>query len=177
VIDASAVAAARGGAPLRPLVFVDLAMPRDVDPGVAALPGVTLLTLDGVHAQVASELRRRAAEMPRVEEIVEQELARFEAWLAALAATPVVRELRDHFERTRAQELRRSLRHFAPDERPRIEQLTQALVNKLLHAPTTRLRRLDAGSPAGLERLNAVRELFGLGDASDDSKGGAGHES
>jgi len=175
VIDARTVEAARAGEPRRPLVFVDLAVPRDVDPGVGALPGVMLLTLDGVHAQVASELGRRAAEVPRVEAIVEEELARFEAWLAALAATPVVRELRDHFERLRAQELRRSLRHFAPDERPRIEQLTQALVNKLLHVPTTRLRGLDAASPAGLERLNTVRELFGLeGAATDDPEEGSG---
>lgn len=176
VIDASMVAAARAAGPERPLVFVDLAVPRDVDPAVGALPGVSLLSLDGVRAQVEADLERRLAEAPRVEAIVEEELARFAAWLQALGTTPVVRELRDHFERVRAQELRRSLRHFPPDEQPRVERLTRALVNKLLHAPTTRLRALDAGSASGLERLSALRELFGLGSATEDPTGGADHE-
>lgn len=176
VIDASTLAAARAAAPERPFVFVDLAVPRDVDPAVGGLPGVSLLTLDGVRAQVEAHLERRLAEAPRVEAIVEEELARFAAWRQALGTTPVVRELRDHFERVRAQELRRSLRHFPPDEQPRVEQLTQALVNKLLHAPTTRLRALDAGSASGLERLSLLRELFGLGSATEEEAGGADHE-
>lgn len=176
VIEAGAVAAARAGGPERPLVFVDLAVPRDVDPAVAAMPGVHLLALDGIRAQVKADLERRLAEVPRVEAIVEEELAGFAAWRSALGATPVVRELRDHFERVRAQELRRSLRHFPPDEQPRVERLTRALVNKLLHAPTTRLRALDCGSSSGLERLNAVRELFGLGGDEEECAEGAGHE-
>jgi glutamyl-tRNA reductase len=162
VVERSALAAARAAAPQRPCLFVDLAVPRDVDPEVTALPGVELLSLDGVHEQVRADVEHRLGQAPRVELIVEQELAGFAAWRGSLGATPVLRELRDHFERVRAEELRRSLRHVAPEAQQGVERITQALVNKLLHAPSASLRAVDAGSASGLQRLNAVRELFGL---------------
>jgi glutamyl-tRNA reductase len=75
----------------------------------------------------------------------------------------VVRELRQHFERVRAEEVARSRRHFSPQEQERFDRLTQSLVNKLLHLPTTRLKSLDPASREGARRLDAVRELFALG--------------
>jgi glutamyl-tRNA reductase len=162
VISAEAVLRARTGGPERPLVLVDLSVPRNVEPAAGELPGVSVLSMDGIRARVDSDLERRTREAPRVEAIVDEELARFCAWQAGLGATPVLRELREHFDRVRREELERSRRHFSPGEQKQLERLTEALVNKLLHTPTERLRAIDAETPAGAERLEAVRELFAL---------------
>lgn len=172
VIPARAVEAAtrtRGG---RPLVLVDLAVPRDVDPAASELPGVVLHGIDAIQRVVDSTLSRRQAEVPRVEALVEEELARFESWRRSRAVTPTVRELRAHFERVRIEELAR-LKHVGAAERARAERLTQALVNRLLHAPTVSLKELDASSDNGRSRVHALRDLFALDKRH--SRGGASH--
>lgn len=162
VVTAAMVAAAaarRGGTPL---MLVDLAVPRDVEPSAASIEGVTIVTLDAVHEAVDETLSRRQAEVPRVDALVDAELARFESWRRSRAVTPVVRELREYFEQVRAEELSR-LKHVAPDERARAERLTQALVNRLLHVPTVSLKDTDPASEAGRSRVHAARDLFALG--------------
>jgi glutamyl-tRNA reductase len=79
----------------------------------------------------------------------------------------VVRELREHFERVRAQEVEKSLRHFQEADREHVERLTKALVNKLLHAPTVSLKANDVAPDARQSRLHAVRDLFALGRGRD----------
>jgi len=171
VITASMVAEAMAGRRNRPLVLIDLAVPRDVDPLAAEGENVFLYPIDALRGVVDRSLERRREEVPRVEAIVEQEADRFQEWLRGRDATPVVRELREHFERVRAAELERSLKHFPEGERQRVERLTRALVNKLLHLPTTRLKDLDPDSGEGEERLRAARELFALDSKKAD--GGA----
>jgi glutamyl-tRNA reductase len=152
--------AERGG---RPLVLVDLAVPRDVEPAAAAIAGVTLHAIDAIQRVVDGTLSRRMAEVPRVEALVDDELAQFESWRRSRAVTPLLRELRDHFEQVRIEEMSRLLRHASADERARAERLTQALVNRLLHAPTVTLKDADPASSAGQSRLLAARDLFALG--------------
>lgn len=159
--------------PDRPLVLVDIAVPRDVDPAVARLENVFLYPIDAVETLVDQNLARRRREVPRVEAIVEEETERFLAWMRSLGAVPLLRELREHFERVRAEEVGKSLKHFSLAEQERIEHLTKALINKLLHLPTTRLKALDPASEAGLARLHVVRELFDLG-AGEGTGGGVG---
>jgi len=162
VITAATVASAlerRRGAPL---MLVDLAVPRDIEPSTASISGVTLVTIDAVHDVVDQTLSMRQAEVPRVDALVDAELARFEGWRRSRAVTPVVRELRAYFEEVRAEELSR-LKHVAPDERARAERLTQALVNRLLHVPTVSLKDADPASEDGRSRLHAARDLFALG--------------
>jgi glutamyl-tRNA reductase len=163
VVRAAEVAAAIRHRPHRPLVLLDLAVPRDVEPEAAALESVFLYPIDALRGLVDQSLARRRREAPRAEAIALEECERFLAWWRGLGATPVVRELREHFERVRAEEVARGRRHISPEEQERFERLTQALVNKLLHLPTTRLKSFDAGSREGARRLDAVRELFALG--------------
>ena len=150
----------------RPLLIVDVAVPRNVEPSVAYLPGVTLRDIDSLQTIVDRGLTLRLAAVPHVERIVEEEVQRFEVWRRGLAAAPVVRELRDHFERVRLEELDRMLKHTTGAERDRAERLTRTLVNRLLHVPTVALKDLDPVSDAGRSRLQAARELFALGRQS-----------
>jgi glutamyl-tRNA reductase len=163
VLAAETVAAALRQRPRRPLVLLDLAVPRDVEPEAATLENVFLYPVDALRGLVEQSMERRHREAPRAAKIAAEECERFLAWWRGLGATPVLRELREHFERVRSEELARSLRHFSPGEQERVERLTRALVNKLLHLPTTRLKSLDLRSRDGLARLDTVRELFALG--------------
>jgi glutamyl-tRNA reductase len=165
LLAAEAVAAALRQRPRRPLVLLDLAVPRDVEPEAAALENVFLYPVDALRGLVEQSMERRQREAPRAAKIAAEECERFLAWWRGLGATPVLRELREHFERVRSEELARSLRHFSPGEQEHVERLTRALVNKLLHLPTTRLKSLDLRSRDGLARLDTVRELFALGEA------------
>ncbi len=163
VISAAEVASAQRARDGQRLVMIDLAVPRDVEPGAADVPGVALHAIDAIQRVVDGTLSRRLAEVPRVERLVEDELERFESWRRSRAVTPLVRELRDHFEQVRVEELSRLLKHATPDERARAERLTQALVNRLLHGPTVSLKDADPTSAAGQSRLHAARDLFALG--------------
>jgi glutamyl-tRNA reductase len=171
VLPAATVAGALRHRPHRPLVLLDLAVPRDVEPEAAALENVFLYPIDALRGLVDQSLARRRREAPRAEAIAREECGRFLAWWRALGATPVVRELREHFERVRAEELARSRRLFSPEEQERFDRLTQSLVNKLLHLPTTRLKSFDPASREGARRLDAVRELFALGASPGAGEG------
>src|SRR5262249_9895451 len=124
----------------RPLVFVDMAVPRDVDPAVARHDNVFLYSLDALQTIVDQSLVRRRKEAPRVEAIIEQEVDRFLQWTRSLEVTPIVRELRDKFERVRAEEIDRIAPMFPGSDRAGLEALSKALLNKFLHLPTTRIK-------------------------------------
>jgi glutamyl-tRNA reductase len=163
VVSAADVAAAMRQRGSRRLVLVDLAVPRDIDPAAAQIPGLALHAIDAIQRVVDATLSRRMAEVPHVERLVDDELVRFEAWRRSRAVTPLVRELRAHFEQVRIEELSRLLKHAPADERARAERLTQALINRLLHVPTVSLKDTDPASDAGQSRLHAARDLFALG--------------
>jgi glutamyl-tRNA reductase len=146
----------------RPLVLVDVAVPRDIEPAAGQLEGVFVHSIDALRTIVDRNLARRRHEAPKVERIVDGEVDRFARWVGSLEATPTVVELRARFEKIRQEELERHLRHFDPAERERLEAMTRGLINKLLHLPTTRLRSLDLHSEEGQACLTAVREAFGL---------------
>jgi glutamyl-tRNA reductase len=159
----------------RPLVLVDIAVPRDVEANAARCDNVFLYAMDALETIVNQGLSRRQREVPAVEAIIEQECTDYFAWLRGLDATPVLRELRDHFERTRAEEVGKSLKHFSGEERDRVERLTKTLINKLLHLPTMQLKTLDSESDVGIKRLDVVRELFGLkGQVDEEREAGSG---
>lgn len=168
VLTAQMVTAAMAGRRDRPLVLIDVAVPRDVDPRAAEGENVFLYPIDALQGVVDRSLARRREEVPKVETIIEEEAERYHEWLRGRDATPVVRELREHFEKVRAAELERSLKHFPEGERQRVERLTRALVNKLLHLPTTRLKDVDPDTGDGVDRLRVTRELFALGSEKVD---------
>ena len=146
----------------RPLLFLDLAVPRDVDPAVAKLPNVFLHDLDALGALVQQSLTQRRAEIPKVEAIVEEELGRFLRWHRSLAVRPTVTAFRGHFEGIAREELERHRGRFRAEDHPALEALVHGIVQKLLHRPTTRLNRDEDADAKGIARVDAIRDLFGI---------------
>ena len=157
--------------PQRPLVLVDLAVPRDVEPAAGTVDNVFLYPIDAVQTVVDRSLSHRLREVPRVEAIVEDECRKLMARARGLDASAIVRELSERFERVRAEEVRRSLRHFHPEEERHVERLTKALIGRLLRAPITRLTAGDLSSSAETAQLELVRELFALNPDANSSAG------
>ncbi|MEM9607662.1 MAG: glutamyl-tRNA reductase [Actinomycetota bacterium] len=148
----------------RPLLVVDIAVPRDVDPAVGELPGVTLLDMDDLHRFAETGRRGREAEVGRVREIVEDEVANLAAVRSAQEVAPLITEVRGRAEAVRVAELARFERRLAElgdAERDAVEALTRGLIAKLLHEPTVRLKEA-AGSPKGARLADAMRDLYGL---------------
>ncbi len=157
----------------RALLLIDIAVPRDVDPACGELEGVSLYDIDDLQAVVARNLSTRAEETPRALEIVEQEIQRFARWLGQLDALPTVSALRAHGDDIVGQVLaENSGRWESASERDlaRVEAIARAVMGRLLHEPTIRLRSLS--EDRGHASLELVRELFGLRD-DDETAGGA----
>jgi glutamyl-tRNA reductase len=150
--------------PDRPLLVVDIAVPRDVDPSVGVLPGVTLLDMDDLRSFAEAGEAERRREVTRVEEILAAELDLYLEASSAREVAPMVVSLRDQAETVRIAELdrfRNRLAYLEPAELEVVDALTRSLVAKLLHEPTVVLKDA-AGSPRGDRLLAAVRELFGI---------------
>jgi glutamyl-tRNA reductase len=147
-------------------VLIDIAVPRDIDPDCAAIPHVKLFDIDGLNAQLEDSLTHRMDEVPRVKQILEEELSEFEQYLKSLEMLPIIADIHQQAEMIRAAELEKTLRRL-PDltdsERERIEALTQALVQKLLDHPTRHLRA-EATSQHAPEYAALARKLFNLSE-------------
>jgi glutamyl-tRNA reductase len=158
----------------RPLVLIDLAVPRDIDAACADLPGVTLYDIDDLQGVVARTLEVRSAEAVSAEAIVEEEIKRFAGFLGGMEVLPTVAALRAQADAIVDQVLAENAGKWesaSPRDLNRVEAVARASVNRLLHEPTIRLRAMGAGSSHG--RLALLRELFGLerGDESDEDSG------
>jgi glutamyl-tRNA reductase len=151
----------------RPLLLVDLAVPRDIDPACASLDGVTLLNMDALQAQVRGNLSVRQAEAVRAEAIVEDEIQSFAGWLGRLEVLPTLTALRslgDSVVDGLLAENAGRWESLSERDAERVEVLARAVVNRLLHEPTARVRSLDAADRHA--RLSLLRELFGLEEAA-----------
>jgi glutamyl-tRNA reductase len=143
-------------------VLIDLGVPRDIDPAVAEVEGVSLHTIDDLESVVSRTITLRHGEVDRAREIVATQSSAFRDWMAALEVVPAITSLRAHAERIRVAELERVRPgDLSPAERDRLDALTQRIVNKLLHRPTVRLKELAAEDESG-PYAEAVTELFGL---------------
>lgn len=158
--DLEGVIEARAG---RPLLVVDLAVPRDVDPSVRLLPGITLLGIDDLKQYADANLTGRRQEIPKVKALLAEEVARHLTWAGERNAAPLIAELHARAEAIRQGELDRFAGRLASlDEREReaVEALTKGLLAKLLHQPTMNLK---AGAADQVEELTeTARRLFGL---------------
>jgi glutamyl-tRNA reductase len=159
--DLASVMAARDG---RPLLIVDIAVPRDVDPRAAELEGVTLLDMDDLRAFTDDGRRERRREVLSVETLIEEELERFLASVSAREVAPLVAALRERAESVRLAELERfhaRLETMSERDRATVEAVVAGVIGKLLHSPTVRLK--DAAGTARGDRLaEALRDLFDL---------------
>ena len=163
VLDAATVARTRRG---RPLLLVDLAVPRDLDPAIHELDGCYLYDIDDLEAIVAETLSGRRSEAERAEAIVAAEAEKFHEWQASLEIVPAIASLRARAESIREAELRKAegvLGRLDETDRNAVESLTAQIVNKLLHLPTVRMKQAAAAAD-GVIYAEAVRHLFGLGE-------------
>jgi glutamyl-tRNA reductase len=151
----------------KPLVLLDIALPRDVDPSVRELAGVTLIDLDDLERQCPVDSPTRRAEQQRAEALAAEESERLAEWLRSRAVGPAISELRTYAESIRTSELRRSaprLRDLTPEQVAAVEALTNGIVNKLMHGPTMALREASVGrSHAHILRVVRPRTSRGSG--------------
>ncbi len=165
VISHAMVARIMHGRRGRPLFFIDIAVPRDVEPGVDRLDDVYRYDIDDLKQVVDANLRERAREAQRAEALVEREVGKFLVRQGDVEVIPTIVSLRARLEEIRLAEVKRTLARLpdaSPEQRAAIEALSTGIVNKILHAPITKLRE---SSRAGVSRsvLELVHELFGLG--------------
>ncbi len=166
LIQAAMVGAVMAQRAQRALVMIDIAVPRDIAPVAAEIPGVWLYDMDSLDRQLQQSLQARQDEIPHVEAILQEELDDFAAYLNSLDMLPLIAELGVYAERIRQNELEKTLRHLpnlSPAERKRVEKLTQALVKKLL-APAIQRLKSEAGGNHAPEYATVVRTLFPLED-------------
>jgi glutamyl-tRNA reductase len=148
----------------KPLLLIDLAVPRDIDPGCREVEGVSLFDVDEVQAIVERNASGREAEARHAAGILDAELSRFEGWLGSQEVMPTVGALRERAERIVAQVLSENATRWeslSATDRERMEQMARAIVNRLLHEPTVRLKGLADRDDAYLQ-VSALRQLFGL---------------
>ncbi len=162
VLSADQLRAAVAGRPDRPLVVLDLALPRDVEPSAHDVPGVTVIDLEDLAAVLATS--EHAADVEATRAIVADEVAAFLGWQRAVSVAPTVvalREMADGVVRSELVRLSGRLPDLDPRAQAEIEQTVARVVDKLLHAPTVRVKQL-AEEPGGQSYADALRKLFGL---------------
>lgn len=163
VIHEPELRAARKARGHRPLLLVDIAVPRDVDPAVRQLDGVFLYDLDDLKSVSDANLKERQKEAALAERIVEEEVSAFLDWMRTRDVMPLLAELRKRGEEIRKAELdkaRRRLGPLSPEQEAALEAATTAIVNKLLHAPTVQLKQ--AAQAGQGEVMSLIRRVLGL---------------
>jgi glutamyl-tRNA reductase len=158
----------------RPLFLIDIAVPRDIDPDVNDLNGVFLYDIDNLSGVVESNLEERMVEARRAEGIIDEEIAAFFAWAESMEVVPTVTAIRAKAEVIRQMELEKALKRLDLSDRDRktVEALTCAIVNKMLHGPTARLKKAASGKD-GYVYMDVARALYGLEDTEDRHGPGA----
>lgn len=148
----------------RPVFMVDIAVPRDIEAGVAELEDIYLYSIDDLQEVIQENLKSRQQAAAQAEEIIDVQVERFMAWLRARDAVTRIREFRSRAERERQQVLEKARRQLACGHDPDqvLEYLAHTLTNKLIHEPTTRLRQ--AGEDGRQDLLQAASELFDIKD-------------
>ena len=156
----------------KPMFFIDIAVPRDIDPKVDDVENAYLFTVDHLQEIVQANLAQRSLEAEKAEEIINQEIGQFHKWLSTLEVTPTIVALRTRFDEIRRGELEKTVsgwKDLPPDAEKRLEALTMAMMNKLLHAPTAVLKKAGQGGRVDLY-VDALRQLFELESLQHDDR-------
>jgi glutamyl-tRNA reductase len=148
----------------RPLLCLDLGLPRNIDPAVAQLSNLVLYDLDHINGVIDKNLQDRLAELPRAENILNGSLAEFDDWQHSLRVVPIIKNLRRISDEIRQGELERNRKNFKPEEWEHLDALTASLVNKLLHTPIKRLKELASDTHNHGRDLEAICEFFTTGE-------------
>ncbi|MBT8385865.1 MAG: glutamyl-tRNA reductase [Ignavibacteria bacterium] len=154
------------------MILMDIAVPRDIDPETKKIDYVFYHDIDSLNIIVKQNLSRRKAEIPKVEKIVEEELANLFEWYNSLQAGPTIKSIRDLFEEIRTEEVEKNINRFSSDDKEKLEIITKRIINKILHHPTTLLRKTGdntLGKDESASKIGIIRELFGI-DKKDDGE-------
>ena len=154
----------------RPLFVIDLGVPRNVEPELDDLDNVYLYDIDDLADVASTNAKARKQESERAELIVHEECQRLDGWFAALRAAPTIKHLRERVASIRKGEVERALarRSLSDEQRDAVESLTRLIVNKILHAPMTRLKH-EAETEEGMAYLEVARILFALDEDEGDA--------
>jgi glutamyl-tRNA reductase len=148
----------------KPLFVIDIGLPRNIDPESNTIDNVFLHDMDALNQIISINLAHRNAEVPKIQQIILDELTRFKNWHDSLEVIPTIQQLRDRFESIRSSEVEKHRHHFAADKYEELEILTKRIVNKILHTPMANLKN---GTPEHSEtetrnKIHTLRHLFGL---------------
>lgn len=148
----------------RPLVVIDLGVPRNIDPAARNVNNVFLHDIDSLDRIVDVNFARRKAEIPNAQTVVLDGVREFHHWIASLDINPTIRDLREQFEEIRQSEVERSRLNFAEDAQQEIALITRRIVNKILHTPMVALKEksASAGQDDLRQSITLIRSLFGL---------------
>jgi glutamyl-tRNA reductase len=163
LLEARELAEVMASRPDRPMLLIDLAVPRDIDSECAEIPGVSLFDIDDLQTVIARNRRVRQAEARKAEGIIEEEIGQFATWLGSLEVLPTVAALRAHatdIAQQVVQDNQGKWESASPKDLERVEAVARSIVNRLLHEPTARMKELRDDRVHG--RMALVRELFGL---------------
>ncbi|MGB5529674.1 MAG: glutamyl-tRNA reductase [Ignavibacteriaceae bacterium] len=155
-----------------PMILMDIAIPRDIDPETKKIDYVFYHDLDSLNIIVEQNLSKRKSEIPRVERIIEEELDNFWEWYNSLQAAPAIKDLRDFFEEIRIEEVEKNKNKFANEDKEKLDIVTKRIINKILHHPTIELRKTgeSSGSSDTATKIGIIRDLFGIGSQKKSGK-------
>ena len=161
----------------RPMFFIDIAVPRDIDPALNELDGIFVYDIDDLQQVVASHLGDRKREAQRAEEMIADEVIKFQAKLLTADVVPTIVSLQEHLETIRTAEIDRvrgRLGEMRPEQELAVEALTRGIVNKIMHTPITTLKSA-AKDPEATTVIDIVRRIFNLRaqEKSDEVNGAA----
>ena len=155
------------------LVLMDIAVPRDIDPNSKNLDYVFYHDIDSLNIIVEQNLAKRKAEIPKVEKIIDEEVDNLFNWYNSLQAAPTIKNLRDHFENIRLEEVEKNKNKFSADDQEKLEIVTKRIINKILHQPTIELRKSAESGENTTEsamRIGILRDLFGIDNHRKDEE-------
>jgi glutamyl-tRNA reductase len=158
----------------KPIFFIDIADPRDIEPKVGDIENVYLYNIDDLQKVANDHIQDREKEAQKAEVIVQDEVLKFVHWYRSLDITPTIVALREKFEEIRKKELEKTFSlhsHFSDKERQSLEALTSAIVNKILHTPLSFIKETDEEAMTDLY-LDALRTLFQLSEKPPEHSGG-----
>ena len=150
----------------KPIFFIDIAVPRDIEPDVNDLENVYLYDIDDLHVVVSANIKEREKEAENAMNFISQEVTKFNNWVGALDAVPTIIEIRKKAENIRKQEIEKTLKkisHLSEDDKQLLRQMSSSMINKILHKPTIKLKQ-KTQSEDGHVYLKSIRHLFHLDD-------------
>jgi glutamyl-tRNA reductase len=154
----------------RPIFFIDIAVPRDIEPSVNDIENAYLYNMDDLQKVVNDNIEDREKEAQKAETIIREEVIKFVNWYRTLEVTPTITALRNKFEEIRKRELEKTLSlhpNLSEKEKQSLEALTSAIINKILHGPLTFLKQTDEGTLTDVY-VDTLRSLFGLSEKSPE---------